>query len=168
VRHRHLRRARRHRRAIHRRARLRKALLHPPVAKPQPPQPAVTPVPARTPHRKARPTPLTGTAGTQAQTPTTPGPGNAANGPHHHAPPPTGTEKNASGTGASEITPPGTTGGEGSGNAGGGTESTPPPKAHPKNISSPRCNCPTFECGSQLCGLKIHSEPTGGTRHASL
>jgi RNA polymerase sigma factor (sigma-70 family) len=134
---RQVRRARRHRRAVHRRARLRKALLHPHVATPQPPQPPVTPVPARTPRRKALPTPLAG------------------------------TEKTASGTGASEKTGPGTTVAEGSGNAVGGTESTPP-KTKTKNISSPRCNCPTFECGSQLCGLKIHSEPTGGTRHASL
>jgi RNA polymerase sigma factor (sigma-70 family) len=92
---RHLRRARRHRRAIHRRARLRKALLHPPVAKPQPPQPAVTPVPARTPHRKGRLVPLTG------------------------------TEKTASGIGASEKTGPRKMGGPGSGKAGSGTESTP-------------------------------------------
>jgi RNA polymerase sigma factor (sigma-70 family) len=118
---RHLHRARRHRhhlRAIHRRPRLRKTLLRPHLAEPQPPQPPVTPVPARIPRRKARPTPLTG------------------------------TEEAASGT------------------AVGGTESTPR-KTKTKNISSPRCNCPTFECGSQLCGLKIHSEPTGGTCHAS-
>jgi RNA polymerase sigma factor (sigma-70 family) len=167
---RHLHRARRHRRhlrALHRRARLRKALLHPHVATPQPPQPPVTPVPARRTRRKARPTPLTGTASAQAGTPTTAGTSNAANGQHHHPSPPTGMEKNASGTGASEKTGPGTTGGEGSGDAVGGTESTQP-KTKTKNISSPRCNCPTFECGSQLCGLKIHSEPTGGTRHASL
>ncbi len=129
---RRLRRARRHRRVLHRHARLRKALLHPHVAGPQPPQPPVTSAPARTPRRKAHPTPLTGTAGAQTGTPTTEGTSNAANGQHYHPPPPTGTEKNASGTGASEITPPGTTGGEGSGNAGGGTESTPPPKAHRK------------------------------------
>lgn len=169
-RHHRLHRARRHRRhlrALHRRARLRKALLHPHVATPQPPQPPVTPVPARRTRRKARPTPLTGTAGAQAGTPTTAGTSHAANGQHHHPPPPTGMEKNASGTGASEKTGLGTTGGEGSGDAVGGTESTPP-KTKTKNISSPRCNCPTFECGSQLCGLKTHSEPTGGTRHASL
>jgi RNA polymerase sigma factor (sigma-70 family) len=125
---RRVRRARRHRRhlrAIHRRARLRKALLHPHVAKPQPPKPPVTPVPARIPRRKARPTPAAGTVGAQAGTPTTPGTSKGPNGQHHHPPLPTGTEKTASGTDASEKPGPGKMVGEGSGKAGGGTESTP-------------------------------------------
>jgi RNA polymerase sigma factor (sigma-70 family) len=66
--HRRARRHRHHLRAIHRRARLRKALLHPHVATPQPPQPPITPVPARTPRRKARPTPLAGTEKTASGT----------------------------------------------------------------------------------------------------
>jgi RNA polymerase sigma factor (sigma-70 family) len=106
--HRHLRRARRHHRhlrAIHRRARLRKALLHPHVAKPQPPKPPVTPVPARRTRRKARLTPTSGTAPAPPASATALGTSTAANGQHHHQRHPTGTGKTASGTGASSSAP---------------------------------------------------------------